>query len=161
MARNLTIQDIGWFLDLYGMGQLNLAHPFHRSRAWPLPEQQRFLDTIFCNYPSPPVWLHKTVNATGRGTYHVLDGRQRLRTIIAFTQGTIPLSENALDRRLPGPRWEDVDRHMREQFWTYLLPVELLPEMGEEFLRTLCARVQTPRATAVPDTVSHPGSALP
>jgi uncharacterized protein with ParB-like and HNH nuclease domain len=89
MARNLTTQDVSWFLDLYGKGQLNLEPPYQRRSVWSPRDRRFFIDTVLNDYPAPPVFLHKTLDDQGRTTYHVVDGKQRLQTIILFTEGRV------------------------------------------------------------------------
>ena len=78
MSRNLTTQDISWFLDLKEKGQLNLNPPYQRRSVWSPNDKRFFVDTIFNNYPAPPVFLHKTMDDNGRPTYHVVDGKTAL-----------------------------------------------------------------------------------
>ena len=84
MQRRPTTQDISWLLDLERNKQLDLSPPYQRKSVWTRPDRQFFLDTIFRNYPSPAIFLHKTISAEGKTTYHVVDGKQRTETILDF-----------------------------------------------------------------------------
>lgn len=89
MARSLTTQDISWFLDIHDKGQLNLDPPYQRRSVWSSTDKRFFIDTILNNYTAPPIFLHKTLDEHGRPTYHVVDGKQRLQTIIDFVQNIV------------------------------------------------------------------------
>jgi uncharacterized protein with ParB-like and HNH nuclease domain len=100
MARNLTTQDVSWFLDLYEKGQLNLDPAYQRRSVWSLRDRLFFIDTILNNYPAPRIFLHKTLDEQGRSTYHVVDGKQRLQTIIQFTQDKVRIPDDFADINL-------------------------------------------------------------
>ena len=52
MVRNITMQDISWFLDLKDKGQLNLEPPYQRRSVWSAGDRRYFIDTILNNYPA-------------------------------------------------------------------------------------------------------------
>ena len=74
---------VSWFLTIHQNGQLDLEPPYQRRSAWTLKDRKYFLDTIFRNYPCPAIFLHKEIcKDTGKINYHVVDGKQRLETIL-------------------------------------------------------------------------------
>src|SRR4030042_3326844 len=98
-------KDVNWFLDLYQNGQLDLDPSYQRRSVWTLKDRKFFLDTIFRNYPSPAIFIHKEVDTSlGRMRYHVVDGKQRLETIILFTRNDIALDRDYGDVRLRGKK---------------------------------------------------------
>lgn len=86
------------------------------------------MDTIFRNYPSPALFLHKTITESGKTTYHVVDGKQRIETILMFVNNKIRLSPDYGDVRLDNRRWSDLkaDSELRRMFWNYQLTVEMI-----------------------------------
>ena len=141
MKRTLTTQDISWFLDLYDKDQLNLDPPYQRRSVWSPSDKRFFIDTILNNYPAPPVFLHKTLDDNGRPTYHVVDGKQRLQTIIDFTQNNIRIPDDFSDINLQKKRWEDLERETKIRFWDYALSVEMLPDVSEPAIRSTFERI--------------------
>lgn len=122
-------QVIRWFLDLYHSGQLDLNPPYQRRSVWTLKDRKFFLDTIFRNYPSPAVFLHKRIDeALGKMIYHVVDGKQRLETIILFTQNAVAIDKEYGDVRLNGKKWKNIDNEpdLKMLFHNYVLPVEFI-----------------------------------
>lgn len=89
MNRHLTTHDITWFLESDRNKQLDLDPPYQRRSVWTRRDRQFFLDTIFRGYPSPAIFLHKTVDDNGRPTYHVVDGKQRIQTVLDFADDKI------------------------------------------------------------------------
>lgn len=132
MERRPTTQDVSWMLDLRKNNQINLSPPYQRRSVWTPKDKRFFLDTIFRNYPSPAIFLHKHYTPDGAVTYDVVDGKQRLETIFAFASNNLRMPTDFGDERLNGKRWSDIVsfHDLKLQFWNYQLSVELigLPE---------------------------------
>jgi len=122
-------RQISWFLDLYYNGQLNLDPPYQRRSVWTLRDRKFFLDTIFRNYPCPAVFLHKEVNEDmGKMLYHVVDGKQRIETIILFVRNSLAVDQGYGDLRLRGKKWKTIEKEsdLKERFLNYDVTVEYL-----------------------------------
>lgn len=141
MSRSLTTQDVSWFLDLFEKQQLNLDPPYQRRSVWSPRDRRYFVDTILNNYPAPPIFLHKTLDDNGRATYHVVDGKQRLQTIIQFRDNGIAIPADFADVTLQNKRWKSLEKGTREKFWNYVLIVEMLPDAGEAAIRNTFERI--------------------
>src|ERR1700678_2713686 len=128
MNRRPTTQDITWLLDLNRNGQLDLDPPYQRKSVWTSKDRQFFLDTIFRDYPSPAIFLHKTIAADGSSTYHVVDGKQRLETILSFVNNKVRIAKDFGDVRLNGKNWKQLEgeQELRRRLWNYQIPVEMV-----------------------------------
>lgn len=155
MSRTPTTQDISWFLDLYDKGQLNLDPPYQRRSVWSPRDRRYFIDTILNNYPAPPIFLHKTLDENGRSTYHVVDGKQRLQTIIMFRDNKFAISDDFSDITLRKKRWKDLEKATREKFWNYILIVEMLPDAGEAAIRNTFERINRNSRQLTPQEMRH------
>lgn len=73
---------------------------FQRGFVWSLKQSSRFIETLLMGLPVPSVFLARE-GATSR--LLVVDGQQRLRTLVAFYTGTLPGSKKPfrLDGVLP------------------------------------------------------------
>ncbi|MEQ8746340.1 DUF262 domain-containing protein [Pyruvatibacter sp.] len=141
MPRSISQQDVSWFLDLHEKNQLDLDPPYQRRSVWTLSDKRFFIDTILNDYPAPPIFLHKSLDEGGRPTYHVVDGKQRLTTIIDFVAGKIRIPDDFGDTSLQKKRWKDLQRETREAFWNYVLIVEMLPSVDEASVRDTFERI--------------------
>jgi len=128
MKRRPTTQDISWFLDLKNNGQLELDPPYQRRSVWTRKDRQFFLDTIYRDYPSPAIFLHKTTDEKGRQIYNVVDGKQRLKTILDHVGNTLAIAKDFGDADINGKKWPQVSKSVewRNKFWNYVLTVEIL-----------------------------------
>jgi len=124
--RRPSTQDISWLLDLERNKQLNLSPSYQRRSVWTNKDKQYFLDTIFRNYPSPALFLHKTIDDSGKATYHVVDGKQRIETILKFADNKVRLGSDFGDNRLDGMRWSKIEQGLRQDFWNYQITVEMI-----------------------------------
>ncbi len=127
MERRVTTQDISWFLDLYRNGQIELNPSYQRRSVWSSKDRRFFLDTIFRGYPSPSIFLNKEVH-DGKTVYAVVDGKQRLETIIMFVENGISIGQEYGDIRLSGKKWDTIklDPTLARIFWDYIIPVEFI-----------------------------------
>lgn len=141
MTRTISPQDVSWFLDLNDKGQLDLDPPYQRRSVWTSKDKRFFIDTILNNYPAPPIFLHKSLDDNGRATYHVVDGKQRLQTIIEFAANKIRIPDDFADVTLQKKRWNDLQRETREIFWNYVLIVEMLPSVDDASIRDTFERI--------------------
>lgn len=127
IERRVTTQDVSWFLDLQQNKQLNLQPSYQRRSVWSHRDRRYFLDTIFRGYPSPAIFLHKAVDASGRSIHEVVDGKQRLETILMFINNKIAIGTDFGDVRLNGKKWKGItDPELRRLLWDYVLPVEFI-----------------------------------
>lgn len=126
MQRLPSSQDISWFLDQYSRNQLNLSPPYQRRSVWTLKDRKFFIDSIIRGYPCPPIFLHKTISDEGATTYHVIDGKQRLETIIKFTKSEFSIDKEFGDSELNGKKWRELNQNHKRNFWNYIIPVEFI-----------------------------------
>ena len=89
-------------------------------------DRRFFLDTIFRGYPSPSIFLFKATKQSGAISYEVVDGKQRLETILKFHRGEIAIAGNFGDVELDGKKWKHLASGHRRVFSDYVLPVEFI-----------------------------------
>ena len=127
VLRRPSTQDVSWFLDLDSTEQLDLNPSYQRKSVWGIKDRRFFLDTIFRGFPCPPIYLHKTIR-DGKSVYAVVDGKQRLETILLFRDNKIALPSDFGDARLDGKKWKQIkdDDELAAAFLNYVFPVEFV-----------------------------------
>lgn len=141
MQRNPRPQDVSWFLDLNERSGLNLDPPYQRRSVWTRRDREYFLDTIFNDYPSPAIFLHKTIDENGKSVHHVIDGKQRLETILLFAKDKVKIPANFGDVRYNGKKFSQLDGEQKQQFWNYSISVEFLPIVDEAVVNSVFERI--------------------
>lgn len=130
MKRQPSVQDVSWFIDLDSREQLELNPPYQRRSVWTAKDRKFFLDTIFRNYPCPPIFIHKVIDDNGQSTYNIVDGKQRIETILLFAKNKISIDKDYGDERLNGLRFKKISSEMRKVFWNYSVPVDFIDIEG-------------------------------
>jgi 5-methylcytosine-specific restriction endonuclease McrA len=77
-------KSIQEFTSLFREGKLNLNPGFQRDSVWTLSDRRKLMESVMQNYPVPSVFLYKRKNERGRLVYDVIDGKQRLESILMF-----------------------------------------------------------------------------
>lgn len=157
MDRRVTTQDVTWFLDLNRSGQLNLDPPYQRRSVWTANDRRFFLDTLFRNYPSPAIFLHKEIQPNGAARYHVVDGKQRLQTILLFVGNKLRVAPEFGDDRLNNKRWKDIDKEvdLKHAFWNYQITVEIIDILDGELVNAVFDRLNRNSRKLTPQELRH------
>ena len=77
-------QSISWFQDHYKAGRLVLRPPFQRKPVWSNKQRCFLVESILMDVPIPEVYVQVSQGEDGTEQYGVVDGQQRLRTILQF-----------------------------------------------------------------------------
>lgn len=77
-------QAISWFQDHYRAGRLVLRPPFQRKPVWTDKQRSALIESILLDIPIPEVYVQVTQSEDGTEVLGVVDGQQRLRTILQF-----------------------------------------------------------------------------
>lgn len=86
---HMTIDD---FLLRYKHHQLNLEPAFQRKSVWNISNRRFLIQSLLEGIPLPAIYLFKRKGPNGKFIYDVIDGKQRLESILLFL-GTGPLSK--------------------------------------------------------------------
>jgi hypothetical protein len=78
--------SIKQFKKLYSSGRLNLEPGFQRRSVWGVQDRRRLLVSVFDGIPLPTVYVYERQSATGRLEFDVIDGKQRLETLLLFME---------------------------------------------------------------------------
>ena len=139
--RRIVAHPIAWFNDLYQRELLDLDPAYQRRSVWTQQYREYFVETVLLNYPVPPVFVHEEIDPDGLATYSVVDGKQRLLTLIEFVQDEFPVADTAPVQRLQGKVFSDFSDADRSDFFRYQIPVEFLPYTDEGILTNIFDRL--------------------
>lgn len=136
-----TVKDVALLHQLNKEGQLKLAPEFQRNSVWPTAAKAYLIDTILNDRPIPVLYFSRSASAqTGRTSYSVVDGQQRLRAIFEFLENGFPLSES---KGLPfyKQKFSQLSKDNKQKILNYDLPIEELHGYSEEDIRDMFARM--------------------
>lgn len=154
--RRPSQQDLSWFLDLHKQGKLNLDPPYQRKSVWRTKDKQFFLDTVFNNYPCPAIYIQKETDGNYVTRFNVVDGKQRLNTVIEFFNNKIRLSDDFNDVRLNSKKWSEItDDGFKKKFVNYSFTVETLDSIDYAGWNTVFDRLNRNAKTLSNQELRH------
>lgn len=155
MARRHNFQTFSWFYDLWSRQLLDLDPPYQRRSVWNQAFKDYFVDTVLLAYPSPALFLFEDITPDGRSLYHVVDGKQRLTTLIDFVQDAFPVSERSQSRHSPGTYFSSLSDPDKKAFWGYQFLVEYIPTDDENIINAIFDRINRNVAKLTPQELRH------
>lgn len=139
--RRQNFQTLSWFYDIYKRELLELNPPYQRRSVWNQDYKDFFIDTILQNYPAPAIFLYEEISPSGIAKYNVVDGKQRISTIIEFVENKFPVYEKASITELRGKYFEELSKEEKIKFWNYSFLVEYLPTSEESIINNIFDRI--------------------
>lgn len=137
-TRTYNVSD---FVEWQLAGLLDLSPQFQRRSVWTLKAKSYLIDTLLRGRPIPKVLM--TQNLTeGRNVRTVVDGQQRLRTILGFIEGEFKISR-AHNRDLANLTFEQLPQEIRSELLKYEIGVDLLFDLSFEDILDVFARLNT------------------
>lgn len=83
MQYSLLEWNLQTLINYYDTNKINLNPPYQRGDIWSQPAKKRLIESIKLKYPLPIFFLYQNSN----GTFDMVDGQQRTRTIIGYAKG--------------------------------------------------------------------------
>lgn len=152
LDRNSNNINIATFWENHQLKKYNFEPSYQRpSDVWSDTKKSFLIDTIIKNFPMPPIFLHQHIDVvSGKTIYDVIDGKQRLTTIIGFIENRISLpddfsSDTFGDERLNGISFKDLDNdelsEWKKVFWKYELTIEYVDTDQVEIVNNIFDRL--------------------
>jgi hypothetical protein len=136
--------------------RINFDPPYQRQgNAWPKDVKEDFIDSLFNGYDIPKLYVHE-LNEDGPFRYAVIDGKQRLETVIGFLSNEFALGpdfELAHELYPPGiesiPKsghyYRDFTDEWKQIFRDLSLDIVIIPEQKniEDIIEDLFSRLNS------------------
>lgn len=136
---NFSVSDyLGWARD----GSLDLSPAFQRRSVWKVGAKSYLLDTVLRGLPTPLIFLRERIDLeTLKHRREVIDGQQRLRTLVGFIDESA-LSDFSPERdrfvgepqhnaALAGKRWRQLNPDLQQRILSYEFSTHVLPSTTE------------------------------
>jgi hypothetical protein len=95
------------------------------ARLWPPAARSYFIDTILKDYPFPKVYFHEKVDKeTKAPRREIVDGQQRIGTIVDFADGKFSLGKNS--REFEGLKFSQLTEDQQDAFYSYTVSVDVI-----------------------------------
>lgn len=142
-TRTYSIND---FLEWYDNNQLELAPKFQRRSVWTDTARSYLMDTILEGKPIPKVFIRQKLNPqTKKSVREVVDGQQRLRTIISYLRDGFTINKRH-NKEFGGfyfSQLGEVNEDIQSQVLNYEISVDLLVNMSDSDVLDVFSRLNS------------------
>lgn len=103
---------------------------YQRQFVWDVDRQSKFIESVLLGLPIPYIF-----SADVDGRLEVVDGTQRLRTLVAFTSNKLTLKNLELLDKLNGFRFKDLSKARQRKFYNSTIRMIALSDKSDEDVR--------------------------
>lgn len=142
-TRTYSIND---FLEWSDNAQLELSPKFQRRSVWTDTARSYLMDTIVSGKPIPKVFIRQKINPqTRKSIREVVDGQQRLRTILSFMKDGFVISKqhNKTYGGLYFSQLNEIDDEIQSHILNYEISVDLLVNMSDPDVLDVFSRLNS------------------
>jgi hypothetical protein len=123
---------------------INLQPEYQRRQVWDRAKQSRFVESVLMNLPIPPIFLFEVEY----NRYEVMDGQQRLSSILAFYENRLRLTGLEHWKELHAKNYSDLPPKLqrgldRRRISAVVLRTPLASTRTEEVRRIVFERLNT------------------
>ena len=155
MNPHATNHPISWFRKLSADGSLDLSPAFQRRPVWSDAQSSYLIDSILNYLPIPEVFVRTKTTAEGDTTVEVVDGQQRLRSIIRFFRNDLELVGKDVSDAWVGVTWDHLDRGFQEKFWSFKIVVRELENTSDTEVRDMFRRLNANQSSLNAQELRH------
>ena len=127
----VSATQIASLKNWYQNGMLDLNPPWQRGDVWMTKKKKSVMESIMLGIPLPALILHSIEDSAGRlRSIEVIDGQQRLRSMMYFMENQFPLSDFKTNHELHDSRkcyWNHPTKKSIDQEWRILIETTDVP----------------------------------
>ncbi|MBL4781951.1 MAG: DUF262 domain-containing protein [Porticoccaceae bacterium] len=142
-SRTYSIND---FLEWSENDQLELSPKFQRRSVWNDTARSFLMDTIIEGKPIPKVFIRQILNPqTRKSVREVVDGQQRLRTILSFMKDGFVISKKH-NKKYGGLYFSELNQandDIQSQILNYEISVDILVNMSDPDVLDVFSRLNS------------------
>jgi uncharacterized protein DUF262 len=139
-SRAYSIND---FVEWDKQKQLELNPFFQRRQVWSDKAKSYLMDTILRGKPIPKIFIRQKINITTKKSLReVVDGQQRLRTILSFIKDGFEVTKSQ-NKEYGGLRFSQLPEDIQSQVLSYELAVDLLINLPDSEVLDIFGRLNS------------------
>lgn len=139
--RMYTVHDLKRLVD---MKEIVLQPKYQRRRtAWPPNAKTSLIDTIVNNYTIPPIYIRSFVDSSRQRRIEIIDGQQRITTIMEFISGAFALTNTFSDQDLVGLTFQELPPDIQDSINDYELSCMAIRGATESDIIAIFSRVNS------------------
>lgn len=150
-----TNHPLSWVRKFHSDGALDLSPKFQRKPVWSDQQAAYLVDSILNGLPIPEVFLRTSTSAAGETKVEVVDGQQRLRSIIRFFSNDLELDGDDVSDTWRGYTWDKLSPSERERFWSFKIVVRELEGASDAEVRDMFRRLNANQSSLNDQELRH------
>lgn len=150
---NSTTRSVAWIKRTSENEELDTKPPYQRNPVWTIRQKTALITTILYEYPIPELYMQELTDAEGRQRFIIVDGQQRIKSVLDFVNNEFELSEEG--SKWDGLRFEELSAEDRKKVYEYTFIVRVLPEISEPELREIFQRINRNTQALNPQELRH------
>ena len=136
--QSLVVQDI---INLQRQGELNLNPWYQRRSVWNDSQRSYLINTLFERKPIPTIYIRHTIDLDKeKSIKEVVDGQQRIRSIISFYNNEISAIHPDLNQRI---KFGQLTNQQKQLFLMTPIPVGYLQGASDADVIDIFARINS------------------
>lgn len=137
------VYSVGDFVEWNSSGQLVLSPRFQRRVVWADTARSYLMDTIIRGLPIPKVFIRQKIEpSTGRSIREVVDGQQRLRTILSFVNDGFIL-KSGHNSEFGGKLFSELPEEKQLDILNYEISTDLLVNLSDGQILDIFSRLNS------------------
>ena len=150
-----TNRKVSWFAREDASGSLDLTPEFQRRHVWQDDQSSYLIDSILNRLPFPEVYIRSMTTPSGLTEYQVVDGQQRIRSILDFAHDDLILVGEDVSPKWALKSFEDLSDEEKKSFWDYDVVVRELSDATDGDIRDLFRRLNKSAETLTDQELRH------
>ncbi len=139
-SRTYSISD---FVEWHSEKKLLLNPTFQRRAVWSDKAKSYLMDTIIRGKPIPKIFIRQVLDVlTKSSTRDVIDGQQRLRTILSFMRDGFPISK-LHNEEFGGMLFSELPNEVQEQILSFEISVDQLVNLPDSEVLDIFGRLNS------------------
>ena len=135
------VYNVTDFEEWKSSGLLDMTPEFQRRQVWSEKAKSYLIDTVLRGNPIPKIIITQDLRQS-RNVRVVVDGQQRLNTILSFMDGDFKISR-AHNKKFAGMRFADLPADVQNDYRKYEIGVDVLFDQTYEDILDIFARLNT------------------
>ncbi|MCP5058187.1 MAG: DUF262 domain-containing protein [bacterium] len=155
MNPSATNHPISWVKKYHDDKALDLSPVFQRKAVWSDSQASYLIDSILNDLPVPEIFVRTATSAVGETVLEVVDGQQRLRSIIRFYSNDLELLGDDVTPRWAGTTWDDLSPDQKKAFFAFKLIVRELEGATDAEVRDMFRRLNASQSSLNDQELRH------
>jgi hypothetical protein len=122
--------------------KLDITPKFQRRAVWRTPAKSYFIDTMLRGMPTPSLYLRMIQNESATDVVReVVDGQQRVRTVLEYVNGDFKLKENLKNAPWRGKLFSQLTKKEQDRLMAFNFSTETFSGISDKQVREVFCRL--------------------